>query len=195
LPKPYIVWGKGEAVGFRVAGGFALIANIRRDEHRRKTCLGAGELRAYCLSALGGPCSTGRASAGAACNFAVRHVGIPCGCDGRFLWVRCPACRTINAIDLRAPWTADAQNVVKIISSDKRKAQIYCQIAELSDEIDQEENPTKTEELSQKIDNLEQKLGAEYATLVGNLKDIDPNSQDAREIGSILEALDRLCED
>jgi len=31
--------------------------------------------------------------------------------------------------------------------------------------------------------------------LVGNLKDIDPNSQDAREIGSILEALDRLCED
>jgi hypothetical protein len=36
LPKPYIVWGKGEAVGFRVAGGFALIANIRGDEHRRK---------------------------------------------------------------------------------------------------------------------------------------------------------------
>jgi len=90
---------------------------------------------------------------------------------------------------------ADAQKVVKIISSDKRRAQIYCQIAELSDEIDQEENPTKTEELSQKIDNLEQKLGAEYAMLVGNLKDIDPNSQDAREIGSILEALDRLCED
>jgi hypothetical protein len=90
---------------------------------------------------------------------------------------------------------ADAQKVVKIISSDKRRAQIYCQIAELSDEIDQEENPTKTEELSQKIDNLEQKLGAEYATLVGKLKDIDPNSQDAREIGSILEALDRLCED
>jgi hypothetical protein len=90
---------------------------------------------------------------------------------------------------------ADAQNVVKTISGDKRKAQIYCQIAELSDEIDQEENPAKTEELSQKIDNLEQKLGAEYTTLVGNLKDIDPNSQDAREIGSILEALDRLCED
>jgi conjugal transfer/entry exclusion protein len=85
---------------------------------------------------------------------------------------------------------ADAQNVVQIISSDKRKAQIYCQIAELSDEIDQEENPAKTEELSQKIDNLEHKLGAEYTTLVGNLKDIDPNSQDAREIGSILEALD-----
>ena len=91
---------------------------------------------------------------------------------------------------------ADAQNVVKIISGDKRKTQIYCQTAELSDEIDQEENPAKTEELSQKIDDLEQKLSAEYATLVGNLKDIDSNSQDdGREIGSILEALDRLCED
>ena len=38
---------------------------------------------------------------------------------------------------------AEAQNVVKIISSDKRKAQIYCQIAELSDEIDQGGKPYK----------------------------------------------------
>ena len=91
---------------------------------------------------------------------------------------------------------ADAQNVAKIISSDKRKTQIYCEIAELSDRIDQEENnPTKTEELYQKIDNLEQKLGTEYAALIGSLKDIEPNSQDGQEISSILEALDRLCED
>jgi hypothetical protein len=90
---------------------------------------------------------------------------------------------------------ADAQNIVKIISSDKRKTQTYCEIAELSDEIDQEQNPAKAEELSQKMDNLEQKLGADYTALVGSLKDIDPNSQDGQEIASILEALDRLCED
>ena len=96
-----------------------------------------------------------------------------------------------NAAKLKA----DAQNVVTVISGDKRKTQIYCEIAELSDEIDQEENPRKTEELSQKIDDLERKLGAEYVALVGSLRDIDPNSQDAQKIGSILEALDRLCED
>jgi hypothetical protein len=90
---------------------------------------------------------------------------------------------------------ADAQNVVKIISGDKLKTQTYCEIAELSDQIDEEENPTKAEELSHKVNKLEEKLGPEYLALVGGLKDIDPNSQDAQEIGSILEALDRFCGD
>jgi hypothetical protein len=90
---------------------------------------------------------------------------------------------------------ADAQNVVKIISGDKLKTQTYCEIAELSDQIDEEENPTKAEELSHRINKLEEKLGPEYLALVGGLKDIDPNSQDAQEIGSILEALDRFCGD
>jgi hypothetical protein len=90
---------------------------------------------------------------------------------------------------------ADAQNVVKIISGDKLKTQTYCEIAELSDQIDEEENPTKAEELSHRVNKLEEKLGPEYLALVGGLKDIDPNSQDAQEIGSILEALDRFCGD
>jgi hypothetical protein len=90
---------------------------------------------------------------------------------------------------------AEAQNVVKIISGDKLKTQTYCEIAELSDQIDEEENPTKAKELSHKVNKLEEKLGPEYLALVGGLKDIDPNSQDAQEIGSILEALDRFCGD
>ncbi len=57
----------------------------------------------------------------------------------------------------------------------------------MSDQIDEEENPTKAEELSHKVNKLEEKLGPEYLALVGGLKDIDPNSQDAQEIGSILE--------
>jgi DNA repair ATPase RecN len=90
---------------------------------------------------------------------------------------------------------ADAQNVVKIISGDKLKSQIYCEIRELTDEAEQEENPAKTDELSEKIDNLEGKLGPEFITLVHALTDIDARSQDAYEIRSILEALDDLCED
>jgi hypothetical protein len=70
-----------------------------------------------------------------------------------------------------------------MISRDKLKTQTYCEIAELNDQIDQEENPAKAEELSQKIDNLEGKVG------------IDPDSRDAQEIRSIIEALNDLCDD
>src|SRR5215831_5148528 len=88
---------------------------------------------------------------------------------------------------------ADAQNVVKIVSGNKLKIQTYCEIVELSDQIDEEQGSSKAEELSQKVDKLVEKLGPEYIALVSNLKDIDPNSQDAQEIGSILGRLDDLC--
>ena len=89
----------------------------------------------------------------------------------------------------------DAQNVVKIISGDKLKTQTYCEIVELEDEIDEAQGSSKAEELSQKVDQLVEKLGPEYIALVSKLKDIDPNSQDGQEIGSIIGRLDDLCGD
>jgi len=38
---------------------------------------------------------------------------------------------------------ADAEKVVRIISGDKTKSQIYCQIADLGNEIDQEKDSKK----------------------------------------------------
>jgi len=93
---------------------------------------------------------------------------------------------------------ADAQNLVKIISSDKLKIQTYCEIADLNDEIDQanqNQDTKKVEELSLKADELEKKLGPEISALVDSLKDVDPNSQDGRDIGSILDKLDEFCGD
>jgi hypothetical protein len=93
---------------------------------------------------------------------------------------------------------ADAQNVVKIISGDKLKTQTYCEIADLGDQLDQahqEQDTKKADEISQKMNELEPKLGPEYVALADGLKDMDPNSQDGREIGSIIEKLDQLCED
>jgi hypothetical protein len=84
--------------------------------------------------------------------------------------------QTANTAKLKT----DAQNVVSIISRDKAKTQTYCEIAELSDQIDEEENPAKAEELSQKVNKLEEKLGPEYVALLGGLKDIDPDSHDGR---------------
>ena len=54
-----------------------------------------------------------------------------------------------------------AQKVVSIISGDKVKIQTYCQILDLSDELDQadqQKDRKKTEELSQKINELQKKL-------------------------------------
>jgi hypothetical protein len=105
-----------------------------------------------------------------------------------------------NALDQPsvAKLKADAENVVEIVGSDKHKLQTYCEFAELSDQIDEanENGDTKkAEELSQKISELGTNLGPEFVGLADALKNMDPNSQVAPEIGLIFNKLDALCED
>ena len=91
---------------------------------------------------------------------------------------------------------ADAQKVVKMISGDKAKTQTYCDMAKLGEQIEQaneKKETKKADELSQKMDELGTKLGPEYVALMDGLKEIDAESQDGQEIGSTLEALDKLC--
>ena len=91
---------------------------------------------------------------------------------------------------------ADAQNAFNIISRDKLKIRSFCEIADLGnqlDEADRVHDIKKAEEVSQKMDELEEKL-PEYTVLVDGLKDVDPNSQDAQEIGSMILKLDEFCE-
>jgi hypothetical protein len=93
---------------------------------------------------------------------------------------------------------ADAQKVVSIIKGDKTKTEAYCQINELAEQIgeaQQEKDSKKAEELSRQVMQLEIKLGPDYLTLVNGLKDVDPNSQQAQELDSILAPLDDTCED
>ena len=90
---------------------------------------------------------------------------------------------------------ADAQKIVSLISHDRLKTQTYCEIVDLSDQIDQQENPAKADDLAQKIDGLEVKLGPEFLELVHGLPNIDPESKDAQDIRAIIESLDNLCED
>ncbi len=93
---------------------------------------------------------------------------------------------------------ADAQNVVSIIKGDKARSQTYCQILELGDELDQvdeQKDRKKAEDLSQKIDELERTLGPEYLALAKALENMDPSSRESREIVPIIESLDAFCED
>jgi predicted transcriptional regulator len=87
----------------------------------------------------------------------------------------------------------EARKVVKIISSDKSKTQTYCDPVKVSNQIDQAEANSKADQLYQQMDDLVAKLGPEYIELIGELQDMDPNSEDSKEITSTLEALDKLC--
>ena len=91
-----------------------------------------------------------------------------------------------------------AQKVVGIITGDKTKTQTYCQVVDLSDEldqVDQKKDPKKAGGLSQKIDELQKKLGPEYLALLEATKVVDPNSKDGQEIVSIFDKLDSSCGD
>ena len=95
-----------------------------------------------------------------------------------------------------AKFRAEAQNAFNIITNDKLKIQLFCKKAKLGNQLDQAErlhDTKKAVEVSQKMDELEQKL-PEYSALVAGLKDVDPNSQDAQEIGSIILKPDELCD-
>ena len=89
-----------------------------------------------------------------------------------------------------------AQKVVSIIGGDKAKTQTYCQVLDLSDELDQadqQKDRGKAEELSRKISELQKKLGPEYVALLKATEHVDQNSKDGQEIVSTFVKLDNSC--
>ena len=90
---------------------------------------------------------------------------------------------------------ADAQKVVKMMIGDKAKGQIHCDIVKLGEQIEETDpkDTKKADKLYQQVDELATKLGPEYIALMNGLQDMDPDSEDGKEIGSTLEALDKLC--
>ncbi len=92
----------------------------------------------------------------------------------------------------------DAQNVVSIIKGDKARTQTYCQILKLGgelDEVDEQKDRKKAEDLSQKIGELEKTLGPEYLALAKALENMDSTSREVQDIVPIIESLDKSCED
>ena len=94
------------------------------------------------------------------------------------------------------PTKADVQRVVQIITSDKAKTQAYCDLTKLYDQMDaaQQKNDTKTgEALGKQADALVVKLGPEYSRMMNGWEQVDPNSSEGKEFGSILSGLDKRC--
>src|SRR5262245_61301724 len=91
---------------------------------------------------------------------------------------------------------ADAQKVFKIISGDRAKTRVYCQMVRLGHQMEQANetgDSKKFDALFNRMYELGKKLGPEYAALVDELQDIDPQSEVGQEISSTLDALDNLC--
>ncbi|HZT27492.1 MAG TPA: hypothetical protein VFA57_17480 [Pseudolabrys sp.] len=93
---------------------------------------------------------------------------------------------------------ADAQRVVKLISSDKEKSRAYCDMGKIGDQIEQAQqahDDKKADQLAQKADELVAKLGPEWDALMNGLQNVDENSKEGQEIGATLQSLDKLCAD
>jgi maltose-binding protein MalE len=112
------------------------------------------------------------------------------------LIVALPLCAQAQKSTAAKVTKADVQKVVKIISGDKAKVQTYCDIGKLNEQIEEaneKKDIKKTEELSQQIDALGKKLGPEYAALMDGLQEVDPESEDGKQIDLMFEPLDKLC--
>ncbi|MGA7031749.1 MAG: hypothetical protein WB052_02755 [Pseudolabrys sp.] len=87
---------------------------------------------------------------------------------------------------------AEARKVLEIIKGDKAKTQTYCDMVKLGHEMAAADEK-KTDELNQKMGELQKKLGAEYAALMEGFQDIDLGSEVGLAISSMFAALDGLC--
>jgi hypothetical protein len=106
-----------------------------------------------------------------------------------------PLCAQRQQQDI-AKLKADARNLVRIIGGDKTKIQPYCQIDDLTEQLDravQEKDVQKAKALVKKIAELNKKMGPEFAALVDIEKHVDLNSPDGQEIASIVATLGESC--
>jgi len=92
----------------------------------------------------------------------------------------------------------DAQQLVDAISGDQDKAQAYCDIMKLDDQIEQaNERGASTEELKQQLKGFDEKLGAEWSALITAYRDVDLNTKAGLEtavtVQTTIDRLNNLC--
>jgi hypothetical protein len=94
------------------------------------------------------------------------------------------------------PTVAAAQKIAQMISSDKTKLQVYCDIGKLQDQMEQasKKKDNKTlEALGAKVEALAQQIGPDYVKLMDGLDQVDPNSVEGKQYGAVFDPLDKQC--
>ena len=90
---------------------------------------------------------------------------------------------------------ANTRNTVGIIGGDRTKTRKYCQIVDLTEELDQaieKKNKKKAKALTQEVVQLQKQL-PEYLALSNILGHVDLKSEDGREIALIVQSLIQTC--
>jgi hypothetical protein len=94
------------------------------------------------------------------------------------------------------PTKADVDKVVQLISADKAKTKIYCDMAKLErslDGLDEKKDAKKIEAIGKQLAELGKKLGPEFVKLMDGMQEIDPESAEGKELTAAMEPLDKLC--
>jgi hypothetical protein len=95
------------------------------------------------------------------------------------------------------PTKADIQKVTQTISGDKTKLQMYCDISKIHEQmakLDDKKDAKALQDLTQKVDDLVQKIGPDYVKLVDGLDQMDENDKElAGAADSAFAALDKQC--
>jgi len=91
---------------------------------------------------------------------------------------------------------ADAQKVAKMISADKAKLKIYCDmgaLAEKAEAAEQKKDTKAAEAIANQMDKMAEQLGPEYIAFMEGLDNVDEKSKEGQAIGKTIEALDEMC--
>jgi hypothetical protein len=96
----------------------------------------------------------------------------------------------------KPPTKAEVQKVVNQIKGDKAKLDAYCQIAKLGDQMQaaaEKKDQKKMDSLNQQAEALSQKVGPDYAKLMEQMEEVDPESKDGKELIALFDSLDASC--
>ena len=94
------------------------------------------------------------------------------------------------------PTKAEIQKVVATVSGDKTKAQQYCEIGKLNQQMAEadKKNDTKAlDTLGKQADDLAHKIGPEFVKFMDALDQADDRSSEGKELIAAVETLDKLC--
>ena len=94
------------------------------------------------------------------------------------------------------PTVAEVQRVIGSISADKDRTQAYCDMVKLDDELAQAEekkDSKQAQEIASRSEQMARKVGQDYITLIVNLQQVDPASNDGKQMVAAFEALEKRC--
>jgi hypothetical protein len=94
------------------------------------------------------------------------------------------------------PSIAQVRTLVQMISSNKAKLKIYCELDQLDEQLEEAERQKDREmleALNVKADNLERQISPDYTRVMDSLELIDPNSAEGKQFAALIGSLTKQC--